>query len=70
MNDDALRDLARRAGIAVEWQDIAGRLHAVAPDMLRRILGALGLPCGTDDDVAESHRLLCAMTRGSMRCRR
>jgi 4-alpha-glucanotransferase len=58
MNDDALRDLARRAGIAVEWHDVSGHLHVVAPDVLRSILGSLELPCGTDDDVAASHRLL------------
>ena len=30
MSDDVLRDLARRAGIAVEWQDYAGRPHVVS----------------------------------------
>ena len=44
MNDEAVRDLARRAGIAVEWNDYAGRPQVVAPDALRRILDALGLP--------------------------
>src|SRR5690242_9964251 len=58
MNDDTLRALARRAGIAVEWQDISGRSRVVAPDILRRILFALGLPCGTDADMAESQRRL------------
>ena len=58
MNDETLRDLARRAGIAVEWRDIADRQQVVAPDILRRILLALGLPCGTDADMAETNRLL------------
>jgi 4-alpha-glucanotransferase len=58
MNDEALRDLARRAGIAVEWQDYASRPHVVSPDSLRRILAALGLPATTRGDLAASRRLL------------
>ncbi|MGA3400458.1 MAG: 4-alpha-glucanotransferase [Acetobacteraceae bacterium] len=58
MNDEALRDLARRAGIAVEWHDYAGRPHDVAPDALRRILAALDLPADTRGDLAASRRLL------------
>ena len=45
MTDEAIRDLARRAGIAVEWNDYAGRPKTVAPDVLRHMLEALGLPC-------------------------
>jgi 4-alpha-glucanotransferase len=58
MNDEALRDLARRAGIAAEWHDYAGRPHAVAPDALRRILAALDLPAETRGDLAASRRAL------------
>ncbi|HUN41198.1 MAG TPA: 4-alpha-glucanotransferase [Acetobacteraceae bacterium] len=58
MNDEALRDLARRAGIAVEWQDYASRAHVVSPDSLRRILSALRLPASTRGDLASSRRLL------------
>jgi 4-alpha-glucanotransferase len=58
MNDEALRDLARRAGIAVEWNDYAGRPHNVAPDTLRRILAALDLPADTRGDLAASRRTL------------
>ena len=58
MNDEALRDLARRAGIAVEWQDYARRPHVVSSDSLRRILDALGLPASTRGDLAASRRLL------------
>jgi 4-alpha-glucanotransferase len=56
MNDEAVRDLARRAGIAVEWKDIAGRLHSVAPDVLQRILEALGLPSSTRSDMVASRK--------------
>jgi 4-alpha-glucanotransferase len=58
MNDEAVRDLARRAGIAVEWYDIGGQQHSVAPDVLRRILDALGLPCETRGELAASRKLL------------
>lgn len=58
MNDEALRDLARRAGIAVEWQDYANRPQVVAPEALRRILAALDLPADTRGDLAASRRLL------------
>lgn len=56
MNDEALRDLARRAGISVEWKDYAGRLHTVAPDVLQRILDALGLPSASRGDMVTSRR--------------
>ena len=58
MNDEALRDLARRAGIAVEWQDFADRPQVVSPDSLRHILAALGLPASTRGDLATSRRML------------
>ena len=58
MNDDAVRDLARRAGIAVEWEDYAGKPKIVTPDVLRRILTALGLPAESRSDLANSRRLL------------
>ena len=58
MTDDVLRDLARRAGIAVEWQDYAGRPHTVAPPVLRHVLRALGLPADTSRDMSASRRLL------------
>jgi 4-alpha-glucanotransferase len=58
MNDEAVRDLANRAGIAPEWHDVAGRQHMVPPDVLRQILNALGLPCATRGDVVASRKLL------------
>jgi 4-alpha-glucanotransferase len=62
MNDEAVQDLARRAGVVVEWEDVSGRRKVVAPDVLVRILGALGLPCGTRGDLAASRRLLVRNT--------
>jgi 4-alpha-glucanotransferase len=57
MSDDVLRDLARRVGIAVEWQDYAGQPKVVAPDVLRRVLAALGLPADTSRELSASRRL-------------
>ncbi len=58
MNDGAIEELARRAGIAVEWTDYAGARRRVAPDSSRRLLEALGLPCANESDLAESRRRL------------
>jgi 4-alpha-glucanotransferase len=54
VSDAALQDLARRAGIAVDWTDAVDRRRTVGIETLRRILTALDLPCGTDSDMAES----------------
>ena len=70
MNDEALRDLARRAGIAVEWHDYANRPHDVAPDALRRILAALGLPADTRGDLAASRRAARQARHPDSTCRR
>jgi 4-alpha-glucanotransferase len=58
MSDEAISDLARRAGIAVEWNDYAGRPHTVTPQVLRHILAALGLPTATRGDQLASRRAL------------
>ena len=58
MSDDILQDLARRAGIAVEWQDEAGHPHVVAAAVLKRVLAALGLPADTSRELSASRRLL------------
>jgi len=58
MTDDILRDLARRAGIIVEWQDFAGKPHVVPSDTLRRVLAALGLPAATGRELSATRRLL------------
>jgi 4-alpha-glucanotransferase len=58
MSDEVVRDLARRAGIAVEWQDYAGQSQVVAPPVLRRILAALGLPADASRELSSSRRLL------------
>ncbi len=58
MSDDVVRDLARRAGIAVEWQDHAGQARVVSPPVLRLVLAAVGLPAATSRQISGSRRLL------------
>jgi len=58
MSDDVLRDLARRVGIAVEWQDFSGQTHVVSAAVLRRVLAALGLPADTGRELSASRRML------------
>ena len=58
MTDDAVYNLARRAGIVVDWRDYANRPHRVSLDTLRCVLAALGLPCETADDLSHSRRSL------------
>ncbi len=54
MDDDDLRQLAGRAGVATHWRDQAGQERVVAPDSLREILAALGFPAGSAADMKES----------------
>lgn len=60
MTDDALKDLARRAGVATEWRDQTGVERAVSLETLRAILSALGLPVGSE---GERRRALEALAR-------
>lgn len=60
MSDAAVRDLARSAGIAVGWEDHAGKRHRVSVAVLRRILAALGLPCETAGDLHQSQEAVRA----------
>jgi 4-alpha-glucanotransferase len=56
--DDAVRELAREAGIANEWTDIADKPHRASIETLRSILLALELPCATKADIAASRARL------------
>jgi 4-alpha-glucanotransferase len=58
MNETAIHALARRAGIAVEWNDYAGKPHTVSIESIARILNALGLPCETTDELSHSEQSL------------
>ena len=56
MSDSHLLDLAASAGVTSRWRDVHGAWHDVSPDTLRTVLGALGLPAGSDAAVRESLR--------------
>jgi 4-alpha-glucanotransferase len=58
MSDDALKRLARAAGLYVHWTDSNGRPHEVKPDTLRAALSALGYPADGAKEAADSHRRL------------
>ena len=58
MNDADIYNLARRAGVAVEWTDYADQPHRAALDTIRRVMAALGLPCDTSDALAHSRHVL------------
>lgn len=58
MNDEAVKALARHAGLAAEWRDYANKQRRVSIEVLRRVLTALDLPCRTADDLAYSQRRL------------
>ena len=52
--NDGLVALAAASGIAPRWRDVHGIWHEVSADTLRAVLAALGLPCGTESDLADS----------------
>lgn len=60
MSDRALRGLARRAGIQIDWTDYRGVARAVAPPTLRHILAAFGLPAETPAEIRQSRATLDA----------
>ncbi|MFN3673145.1 MAG: 4-alpha-glucanotransferase [Bosea sp. (in: a-proteobacteria)] len=54
MTDDALKQLARRAGVATEWRDQTGVERQVSPATLQAILAAIGLPAAAAGERRES----------------
>ncbi len=58
MSDEAVFDLARTAGLAVDWTDASGRTQRVGLDAIRAILAALGYPATTPSKIAESRQRL------------
>ncbi len=54
MSEAALAALAEACGVAPRWQDYQGHWHDVAPDTLRAVLSALGVPASTDADITGS----------------
>jgi 4-alpha-glucanotransferase len=58
MNDETLRALATKAGIASQWTDQTGAERHVSPDTLRAILSALGLPADSEASLRNSLSIL------------
>jgi 4-alpha-glucanotransferase len=63
MTENALHDLAERAGIVREWVAAWGEKQVVADEALRTMLGALGLPAESDSDVRRSRTRLDELDR-------
>jgi 4-alpha-glucanotransferase len=61
---DQIRDLAREVGIAVEWVNAAKKPREVPDTNLVRVLGALGFPCETTSQLAESRARIAALHHG------
>ncbi len=57
-DEQPLRDLAEAAGIETEWRDVRGQMRRVAPETMRAVLAALGLPA----DPAEARAQLAGHT--------
>ncbi|HTK79239.1 MAG TPA: 4-alpha-glucanotransferase, partial [Rhizomicrobium sp.] len=62
MPDESLRNLARLAGLLVNWTDADGRTQEVSHDTLSEVLLALGAPCNSSAQIAESQSELRRQT--------
>jgi glycogen operon protein len=65
-SDETVAELAQAAGVAPQWWSLDGEGHAVSVETQRALLGAMGLPSGTDDDVADSLWRLRAPERAAI----
>jgi 4-alpha-glucanotransferase len=54
MNERGIRALARQVGVDNDWIDASGRPRRVGLEPLTRVLEALGYPCRTPHELAES----------------
>lgn len=52
--DPALIELSEAAGLTPVWEDVYRVTHHVQEETLRRMLDAMGLPCGSEASMAES----------------
>jgi 4-alpha-glucanotransferase len=64
MTEAALRTLAARAGVLVEWDDYTGARRQVPADTLRQVLAALRIPCDDQHQIAGSTQRLAAAEDG------
>ncbi len=63
MSDDALYELADRAGLSRVWHDVFGTAHDVSPTSLRGLLAAFELDAGSESACHDSIALLDAEAR-------
>jgi 4-alpha-glucanotransferase len=54
MSDTSLYDLAREAGIEVNWRDVDGNDQTISDESLRAVLAAIGFPAATPNDIRNS----------------
>ena len=60
MSESPLHALAAEAGVSVHWQDYRDRPQIVDDEVLRALLAALGLPGGSESEIADSRARLAA----------
>ena len=53
-----LHQLARAASLQIDWEDAIGEAQRVSDEALRKVLAALGLPAGSDAEIARSREQL------------
>lgn len=58
MSDERLNELAKAAGLAIEWVDADGRQQTVKPDALRTVAERLGYPANSDEQIEDSLKRL------------
>jgi len=63
MSEHDLHDLARKAGIEVQWKDVSGTEKNVSDESLRAILAAIGLPAETTSQIHHAEQFLSEENR-------
>lgn len=64
MNETDIINLARSAGIAIDWTNAFGEPKQVTAEALRPILEALGFPCTNEAQCRDSHARAIALQDG------
>jgi 4-alpha-glucanotransferase len=62
--NSSLHHLAQAAGVEISWRDVAGHEQVVSDESLAAVLGAIGLPARSSEQIAESHEQLLADAGG------
>lgn len=60
----ALTDLAEAAGVHASWKNYLGETKQVGEDALRTVLGALGIPAGSESEMEASRAALAERESG------